>query len=110
MGQQCDNQLGRTIGRKGAEKQRHGARERVVEKLVEVRWNDNQLGQMEMRGGGATRGGGAGRCKVAKGREAKVEHTAGGAQSAMAPPWFCDELEAGDRSRNHLFFHPNVGM
>ena len=35
---QCDNQLGRTKGRKGTENERHGAGERVVEKLVEVRW------------------------------------------------------------------------
>ncbi len=49
---------------------------------------DNQPGQMGTRGGGATRGGGPGERKVAKGQEAKVEHTASGAQSAMAPPWF----------------------
>ncbi len=42
--------------------------------------------------------------EVAKGREAEVEHAAGGAQSAMAPPWFSDELWAGDACRGHLFF------
>jgi hypothetical protein len=35
-------------------------------------------------------------------------HAAGGAQSAMAPPWFCDELGAGDRCRGNLLFYPNV--
>jgi len=35
---QCDNQLGQTKGRKGTEKERHGAGEQVVENLVEVRW------------------------------------------------------------------------
>jgi len=38
MRRQCDNHLGQTKGRKGTEKKRHGAGERVVEKLVEVRW------------------------------------------------------------------------
>jgi hypothetical protein len=32
---QCVNQLGRTKGRKGTENEKHGAGERVVEKLVE---------------------------------------------------------------------------
>jgi hypothetical protein len=36
-------------------------------------------------------------------------HAAGGSQSAMAPPWFCDELGAGDRCRGHLVYYPNVG-
>ena len=37
-------------------------------------------------------------------------HAAGRAQSAMALPWFCDELGAGDRCRGHLLYYPNVGM
>ena len=36
--QQCVNHEGQTKSRKGTENERHGARERVVEKLVEVRW------------------------------------------------------------------------
>ncbi len=63
-----------------------------------------------MRGGGATSGGGAGGREAAKGQEAEVEQAAGGAQSAMVPPWFCDELGAGDRCRGHLLYYPNVGM
>ena len=47
---------------------------------------------------------------MAKGREAEVEHAAGGAQSIMTPPWFCDESGARDRCRGHLLFYPNVDM
>ena len=30
-------------------------------------------------------------------------------QSAIAPPWFCDKLGAGDGCRGHLIYH-NVGI
>ena len=84
----------------------------VVEKLVEVRWmlqsakadenerwwHDKRLRhrrtRRQMRGGR----------EAAKGREAEVEHAAGGGQSIMTPPWFCDELGAWDRCRGHLLF------
>ena len=65
---------------------------------------------MGTKGGGGTRGGGAGGHEAAKEQEAEVEHAAGGAQSAMAPPWFCDKLGARDRCRGHLLFYPNVIM
>jgi hypothetical protein len=37
-------------------------------------------------------------------------HTDGGAQSAIAPPWFCDKSGAGDGCRGHLFFYSSIGM
>jgi hypothetical protein len=44
----------------------------------------------------------------------RMRHTFGGvhgrARSAIAPPWFCDELGAGDGCRGHHFFNPGIGM
>ena len=97
MRQQCGNHLGRTKGRKGTEKKSHGTGERVMEKLVEVRWMQQSARADENK-------------RWRRRREEKPRWSTQLAdQSVMAPPLICDELWAGDRCRGH-FFNSNGGM
>ena len=109
MRRQCGNHLGRTKGRKGTEKKSHGTGERVMEKLVEVRWMQQSARADENK---RWRRNKRWRHLVEAGwrREEKPRWSTQLAdQSAMAPPLICDELWAGDRCRGH-FFNPNGGM
>ena len=40
----------------------------------------------------------------------RVGHADGGGRSAIVPPWFCDELGAGDGCRGHQLIYPSVGV